>query len=51
MTTGPKKCAHETCQCLARDGQKYCSTFCEDAKNVTSLQCDCGHPGCSSQKL
>ena len=44
-----KKCAHEMCKCMVSDGQKYCSTYCEDAKNVTSLKCDCGHPACAVQ--
>lgn len=48
-----KKCAHETCSCMvAEDAKsKYCSTFCEDSKDLTTLTCDCGHAGCASHAL
>ena len=46
-----KKCAHELCNCMAPAGEKYCSTYCENAKDVTTLQCDCGHPACESAAL
>ena len=46
-----KKCAHETCQCMVPDGQKYCSPFCEDSVGTTTLVCDCGHAGCDGNKL
>jgi hypothetical protein len=45
------KCAHTACQCLAAPGSKYCSTFCEDSKDLTTLVCDCGHPACEADKL
>jgi hypothetical protein len=45
------KCAHTPCQCPAAPGSKYCSTFCEDSKDLTTLECDCGHTGCAGQKL
>jgi hypothetical protein len=51
MTAEAKKCAHETCSCTVADDQKYCSTFCEDSKGVTTLKCDCQHPGCSGSNL
>ncbi len=51
MANESKKCAHELCTCVVPDGQKYCSTFCEDSKGTTSLQCDCGHGGCNAQRL
>jgi len=51
MATETKKCAHTTCTCMAPEGQKYCSTFCEDAAGTTTLQCDCGHPSCESKGL
>ena len=47
----PKKCAHATCTCMARPDSDFCSEFCEDSKDLTTLDCDCGHPGCSGQKL
>jgi len=46
-----KKCAHSTCNCVAAEGSKFCSNYCKDSKNLTTLQCDCGHPGCATQKL
>jgi hypothetical protein len=46
-----KKCAHVACQCLAAPGSNYCSTFCEDSKDLTTLVCDCGHTGCEGAKL
>ncbi len=51
MSNEVKKCAHELCSCMAPEGQKYCSTFCEDAVGTTTLQCDCGHPGCEARSL
>jgi len=51
MADQSKKCAHELCSCIVPDGQKYCSTLCEDSKGTTSLQCDCGHPSCDAQRL
>ncbi len=51
MATETKKCAHTTCSCMVPEGQKYCSTFCEDAAGTTTLQCDCGHPSCESKGL
>ncbi len=46
-----KKCAHDSCTCLVASGAKYCSTACEDAKDMTTLACDCGHAGCAAEKL
>jgi hypothetical protein len=46
-----KKCAHVACHCLATHGSNYCSTFCEDSKDLTTLVCDCGHPACEPTKL
>ena len=45
-TTETKKCAHETCSCMAAPGSKYCSNFCEDSKGFMTLTCDCGHAAC-----
>lgn len=42
-----KKCAHPACGCQVPAGQKYCSTKCESAKQMTELMCQCDHPGCS----
>jgi hypothetical protein len=43
-----KKCAHPPCKCQAREGSDYCSTYCEGAGNAPDIQCNCGHPGCST---
>ncbi len=48
MADEKKKCAHEGCSCLAAEGSKYCSLFCEDAKGMTTIKCDCGHVGCGT---
>ena len=48
--TDPKKCAHTACACFAKEGEKYCSQYCQDAKDVTSIACDCGHPGCENSR-
>lgn len=45
------KCAHVVCQCQAAPGSKFCSTFCEDSKDLTTLTCDCGHSACKSGNL
>ena len=43
-----KKCAHPICNCPAREDNKYCSTYCEDAGDEMEIGCDCGHPGCDA---
>jgi hypothetical protein len=47
MSDEKKKCAHDTCSCMAAPGSKYCSTICEDSKALTTLKCDCGHADCA----
>jgi len=44
----PKQCAHKGCSCLAREHSNFCSQFCEDSKDLTTIACDCGHPGCAA---
>ena len=51
MADEAKKCAHMGCQCMAAPDSKYCGVFCADADGTTTLQCDCGHPGCAAQVL
>jgi hypothetical protein len=51
MATESKKCAMDGCTCVPSEGKKYCSTYCEDAKGVTTLKCECGHPSCKGEKL
>jgi len=43
------KCEHPACNCPAPKGEKYCSTYCHDAGNLTELACNCGHRGCAEQ--
>lgn len=42
-----QKCAHPACNCRATSDSKYCSTYCEDARDTVELSCNCGHPGCA----
>ncbi|WP_162537925.1 hypothetical protein [Granulicella sp. WH15] len=49
MTDKVKKCAHPLCSCMAAPGSNYCSNVCADSKGMTSLACDCKHPGCSAK--
>jgi hypothetical protein len=51
MSADSKKCSMDGCLCMVPQGQKYCSAYCEAAKGETTLECDCGHPACASQKL
>lgn len=44
-----EKCAHPACNCTAAPDSKYCGAYCEDAKDITELACDCGHPGCAEK--
>jgi hypothetical protein len=41
-----EKCAHPSCSCRATTESKYCSSYCEDAKDTTEIGCNCGHAGC-----
>ena len=51
MADEKKKCAHESCKCMAAEGSKYCSSVCEDSVGFTTLKCDCGHAGCEAAAL
>ena len=46
MKDDKKKCAHPGCNCSPPEGEKYCSTYCHDARESLELHCGCGHPGC-----
>jgi len=46
-----EKCAHAPCVCIPPTGEKYCSTYCEEAKDLTTLECECNHPACAAEKL
>ena len=40
-----QKCANPNCDCAAKPGGNYCSTYCEDA-DVMDTICNCGHAEC-----
>jgi hypothetical protein len=40
-------CAHPSCNCLVKEGEKYCSQYCHDAGDTIEISCNCEHPGCS----
>ena len=47
-----EKCAHPSCECMVSDhGEfgKYCSSWCEAAKDTLELRCECGHPECAEE--
>jgi len=44
-------CAHPACTCVPAVGERYCSTTCKDAKDMTELKCGCNHPECVAAKL
>jgi hypothetical protein len=39
-------CAHPSCNCIAAEGSRYCSPYCEAARDTTEISCNCGHQGC-----
>ena len=43
------KCAHPACNCHVTENEKYCSTYCHDARDTVELMCNCGHPGCADE--
>jgi hypothetical protein len=48
MTDAKKnKCAHKLCSCIAPEGNKYCSAYCEAANKTTDIACGCEHPACT----
>ena len=51
MATNPSKCANDACACPTEAGKKYCSTHCEDTKNLTKLTCHCGHDSCKTKAI
>ena len=50
MADEMKKCANDLCSCQVSD-KKYCSQSCEDSAGVTTLACDCPHPGCTGHAV
>jgi len=49
MAEEPKKCAHPSCVCMAKEGSKYCGAWCEGAAERADVMCQCGHAGCTSK--
>ena len=43
------KCAHPPCGCPVEEGEKYCSTYCQDSGSLAEPTCSCGHRGCAQQ--
>jgi len=46
-----EKCAHPNCTCPPAEGSKYCSPYCENAKDIAEAFCECGHAGCATDVL
>ncbi len=44
-----KKCAHENCSCQAAADSKYCSPYCESAKETAEIGCNCEHSQCAGR--
>jgi hypothetical protein len=44
-----EKCAHKGCSCMAGANSKYCSPYCEAAKNTTEIACGCEHSQCAGK--
>lgn len=44
-------CQHPGCSCPRAEGSKYCSAYCEAAKDTAELTCECGHPDCESSPI
>ena len=44
-----KNCAHQNCSCVASADSKYCSAYCESAKDKTEIACGCEHAGCAGK--
>ena len=51
MAQKQEKCAHPSCVCPRTKDSKYCSTYCQDAKDTMELSCNCGHAGCGTDAM
>ena len=47
MPEETRKCEHPACNCRVGKGKKYCSQYCEDARQTIELSCNCRHVGCA----
>jgi len=43
-----EKCAHPNCTCPPAGDSKYCSPYCEAAKDKIEIFCECGHATCAT---
>jgi len=43
------KCDHPPCVCPVGEGEKYCSTHCQDFGKLEEMICACGHRGCTPE--
>jgi hypothetical protein len=50
MASRLEKCAHPSCLCLVKEGEKYCSTFCEGEAKTADIVCLCGHSECGGTR-
>ncbi|HTP87459.1 MAG TPA: hypothetical protein VMH81_27780 [Bryobacteraceae bacterium] len=50
MEEKDRKCAHPACDCEVDENNKYCSTYCKDAGDVTEIACNCGHAECMERQ-
>ena len=44
-----EKWAHKGCICMAGANSKYCSPYCEAAKDTTEIACGCEHSQCAGK--
>jgi len=51
MADKSTKCAHPSCTCPRTKDSKYCSPYCEAAKDTLELACNCGHAGCGTEAV
>jgi hypothetical protein len=49
MSAKSEKCEHPPCSCTPSAGSKYCSPYCESAKDRAEINCGCEHPGCAGR--
>jgi hypothetical protein len=42
-----EKCAHDNCICTPPADSKYCSPYCESARDTEEISCGCGHSQCA----
>jgi hypothetical protein len=43
------KCAHPNCSCQQASDSKYCSPYCEAAKDTAEIACGCEHSNCTGK--